>query len=107
MFRHVVLYTYKEDISKQEIKKIYDQLDVISSRLNGRLNYTWGEYDSSEGRNKNYTHAIVVDFLNEQSRDAFLHDKKRIEFSQKEVIPRMVNGVESIVSFDFVWEENQ
>ena len=103
MFRHIVLYTYKSDISHEQIRKIYEQLDTISGKLPGRLTYTWGPYQSSEGRNQGYTHALIVDFVDEKGRDAFLHDPMRVEFSKREVLPRMVSGVHSIVSFDFEW----
>ena len=103
MIRHVVLYTYAEDVSELAIADIYERLDKISGRLPGRLAYTWGKYDSDEGRNKGYTHALVTDFIDKEAQQAFLLDPVRIEFSKLEVIPRMVKGVEGIVSFDFVW----
>ena len=104
MIRHVVLYTYRPDIPESVIKGIYEKLDEISARLPGRIAYTWGKYDSDENRNKGYTHALVTDFADEAAQKAFLLDPVRIEFSNQEVLPRMVNGVEGLVSFDFVWK---
>jgi hypothetical protein len=106
MFRHLVLYTYKKEIPEQEVRQVYEELDQISSRLPGRLDYTWGPYQSDEGRNRGYTHALVVDFIDETSRNAFLDDPVRLAFSKREVLPRMVDGVQSIVSFDFEWNAN-
>jgi len=103
LFRHIVLYTYKKEISPSDIAKIYHELDVISARLPGRISYSWGAYDSHEGRNKGYTHALIADFEDKAARDAFINDPVRIAFSKKEVLPRMVDGVNSIVSFDFLW----
>jgi hypothetical protein len=105
MIRHVVLYTYRHDIPEQDIAEIYNKLDAISKRLPGRLAYTWGKYQSDEGRNKGYTHALVTDFVDAAAQKAFLLDPLRLEFSKQEVIPRMVNGVDGIVSFDFVWDK--
>jgi hypothetical protein len=102
MFRHVVLYTYKSTLSESDIAKIYEELDEISSQLPGRLSYTWGKYNSHEGRNKNYTHCLVADFIDEKSRNIFLEDHKRLELSKQKVIPNMINGVDGIVSFDFI-----
>ncbi len=104
MYRHIVLYTYKNDVTKEEIKKIYNDLEEISARLEGRISYTWGTYDSDEGRNKGYTHALITDFKDRKCRDAFLNDPIRIAFSKQEVLPRMERGVDSIISFDFIWE---
>lgn len=103
MIRHVVLYTYRADVSDEIIHSIYKELEVISARLPGRLAYTWGKYDSYEGRNKEYTHCLVTDFVDEAARKAFIDDPLRIAFSQREVLPRMVNGLDGLVSFDFVW----
>ena len=105
MIRHVVLYTYTKETPETVITEIYETLDKISARLPGRLSYTWGTYDSEEGRNKGYTHALVTDFADKTAQKAFLLDPMRIEFSKQEVLPRMVKGLDGLVSFDFVWEE--
>ncbi len=103
MIRHVVLYTYRSDIPDEVIAKVYQELDEISARLPGRISYTWGKYDSKEGRNQGYTHALVTDFADVAGQEAFLNDPVRLAFSKREVMPRMVNGAESVISFDFVW----
>lgn len=105
MFRHIVLYSYREEFSESEISKIYKELKEISGRLPGRISYSWGKYKSHENRNKGYTHALITDFIDEHSRNLFIDDQVRIEFSKREVLPRMINGVDSIVSFDFEWDE--
>jgi hypothetical protein len=105
MFRHVVLYAYQPQYSDTEINKVYDELDQISARLSGRISYTWGKYSSHEGRNKGYTHCLVTDFSDLEARNAFIDDEVRIEFSKREVLPKMVNGVDSIISFDFEWQD--
>ncbi len=103
MFRHIVLYTYRVDCSDEEISQVYQELDKISGRLPGRISYSWGKYNSHEGRNRGYTHALITDFIDEHSRNLFIDDEVRIELSKREVLPRMVDGVNSIVSFDFEW----
>lgn len=102
MIRHIVLYTYQADIPESVIEGVYRKLDLISARLPGRLSYTWGKYHSDEGRNKGYTHALVTDFADEAAQKAFLLDPVRLEFSKQEVLPRMVNGLDGLVSFDFI-----
>ena len=88
--------------SRRRDCRIIRELDEISARLPGRLSYTWGKYDSDEGRNKGYTHALVTDFADEAAQEAFLKDPVRMEFSKREVLPRMPNGVDSLVSFGFL-----
>ena len=51
------------------------------------------------------THALITDFKDEAARNAFIDDPVRVEFSKKEVLPKMVDGIKSIISFDFQWNE--
>lgn len=105
MIRHVVLYAYRSDVSASTITKIYQDLDKISAKLPGRVSYTWGAYDSDEGRNQGFTHCLVADFADEAARDAFIKDPVRQEFSKQHVLTNTVDGVNSIISFDFIWPE--
>ena len=106
MYRHIVLYTYKSDCTAEAIAGVFNELETISRRLSGRLSYSWGPYKSHEGRSRGYTHALITDFADEAARNAFIDDEVRVEFSKREVLPRMVNGADSIVSFDFEWDES-
>ena len=108
MIRHVVLYTYRKDIPEIEIIKIYKKLGEICKRLPGQLNYTWGKCDPGDGLglNHGYTHSLVTDFVDTAGQQAFMNDPERVALSKNEVVPRMVNGIESIVSFDFVWNSD-
>ncbi|MBP9841431.1 MAG: Dabb family protein [Simkaniaceae bacterium] len=103
MIRHVVFYKYRNDISDEVIANIYNELEKISAKLPGRLSYSWGKYDSYEGRNQGFTHCLITDFIDESARNLFLDDEARVLFSKKEVLPRMVGGLEGIISFDFSW----
>ena len=105
MIRHVVFYTYKDSCTKEEIEKVYNNLDAISARLPGRIGYTWGPNTSHEGRNQGYTHCLVADFKDAAARDLFIEDPARVELAVKQVLPRMTNGVDSIISFDFEWHD--
>ena len=104
MIRHVVLYKYHKDIPDEVIQGVYEKLDEISARLPGRLSYSWGKYDSYEGRNQGFTHCLITDFSDEAARKAFIDDPVRVLFSKEEVQPRVVDGINGIISFDFTWE---
>ena len=47
----------------------------------------------------------MSDFADKTAQKAFLLDPMRIEFSKQEVLPRMVKGLDGLVSFDVVWED--
>ena len=102
MFRHVVLYGWKSSLSLDEIAAVYQELDEISAKLPGRLSYTWGTNVSKEGRAQGYTHCLVTDFADEAARDLFINDPARKALSLNKVVPNMVDGLKSVVSFDFI-----
>ena len=104
MIRHVVLYTYRKDIPDEVIAKIYKELGEITARLPGQSGYTWGKYDAENGLNfsKGYTHCLVTDFADRAAQIAFNLNPERLEFSKREVQPRVVGGADGIISFDFI-----
>ena len=102
MYRHVVLYAWKSSLSLEEIADVYRELDEISAKLTGRLSYTWGTNISKEGRAQGYTHCLVTDFVDEAARDLFINDEARRALSINKVVPNMVDGLNSVVSFDFI-----
>jgi len=102
MYRHVVLYGWKSNLTNDEIAKVYQELDEISAKLPGRMEYTWGTNISKQGMAQGYTHCLVVDFIDEEARDLFINDPIRQALSVNKVIPNMIDGMNSVVSFDFV-----
>jgi len=103
MYRHVVLYSWKSSLTFDEIAVIYQELDEISAKLPGRLSYTWGTNVSEQGIAKGYTHCLVTDFADKAGLDYFVNDPARKALSVNKVVPNMVDGINSIVAFDFIW----
>ncbi len=105
MIRHVVFYTYRSDIADAEIAQIYQRLGQICARLPGQSGYTWGKCDQDDGLNlsRGYTHCLVTDFADKAAQKAFMEDPERVALSKNEVVPRVVGGIEGIISFDFAY----
>ena len=105
MYRHVVLYGWKPSLSLDKIAAVYQELDEISAKLPGRLSYTWGTNVSEQGIAKGYTHCLVTDFVDKEARDLFINDPARKALSLNKVVPNMVDGINSVISFDFICED--
>lgn len=103
MIRHVVFYSYRDDVPDSDIQKIYEDLDTLSARLPGRLSYSWGKYDGYDDGHQHYTHCLIIDFKDEAARHLFMTDPERLAFAQREVATRMNGGKNGALWLDFKW----
>ena len=62
MIRHIVLTKFKDDVSEETIKGIYDGLSAVADKLPGAANFTGGRSQSPEQIERGYMHGFVIDF---------------------------------------------
>ncbi|UCE93880.1 MAG: Dabb family protein [Flavobacteriaceae bacterium] len=72
VLRHIVLFKFKEEVTPmaidQTVKAFIHAVDQI-----GTINdFEWGLNNSPEDLNKGFTHAFVLTFEDDKSRDAYL-----------------------------------
>ncbi len=96
MIRHILLIKFKDSAESSEIAKLRGLFEAMPEKLEGVLSVEWGVNDSPEGKNKGYTHAVLMTFANDESRDIYLphpeHDALKTVF-------RPI--LEDIVVFDY------
>ncbi|SON52962.1 Dabb family protein [Vibrio tapetis] len=96
MIRHILFITFKASATQDEIEQLKASFESMPSKINGVDSVEWGENDSPEGKNKGYTHAVVMTFADEAGRTRYLphpeHDKLKSLF-------RPI--LEDIVVFDY------
>ena len=63
MIRHIVLYKFKQDISKAEIAKIFDKLCKLKDLIKGVHDLRWGIYSGSSDKNAGFNYALTVDVV--------------------------------------------
>src|SRR5690606_27503469 len=66
VLRHVVLFGFKEDASKNDIQRIVDAFSALKDKIPQIKDYEWGINNSPEGLNDGLTHCFLVTFESEE-----------------------------------------
>jgi hypothetical protein len=72
LLRHVVLLSFKEDSSPEDIKKVEDAFIALQEKIPQIRDFEWGTNNSPEGLNKGLTHCFLVTFESEEDREIYL-----------------------------------
>lgn len=72
VLRHVVLFKFKGDASKEKIGEIEKAFSDLPSKIPQIKDYEWGINNSPEGLDKGLTHCFLVTFENEEDRARYL-----------------------------------
>ena len=81
-----------------------DSLDAVGialrEKIPGMLSFAGGPYSSPEGLNRGFTHAFVMTFRDERSRDAYLPHPEH-EKVKETVLGALDGGIDGVIAFDF------
>jgi len=96
MIRHILLIKFKDSSQLSEIEELKGLFESMPERVEGVESVEWGINDSPEGKNKGYTHAVLMTFADEAGRQNYL------PHAEHEAL-RQVFGplLEDIVVFDY------
>lgn len=72
VLRHVVIFKFKPEATKQQIKTIEKAFSALPSKIAQIMDYEWGLNNSPEGLSKGFTHCFFVTFKNEEDRAIYL-----------------------------------
>ncbi len=72
MLRHVVLLSFKEESSQEDIKKVEDAFIALQDKIPQIKDFEWGTNNSPEGLNNGLTHCFLVTFESEADREVYL-----------------------------------
>jgi Stress responsive A/B Barrel Domain len=78
--RHVVLFKFKDDATKEQIQEIVAGFAALPKKIDGIAAFEWGTNNSPEGLAQGFTHCFVVTFKDAKSRDAYLPHPAHKEF---------------------------
>jgi hypothetical protein len=78
--RHVVLFSFKESSSAEDIKKVEDAFRALPSKIKEIRGFEWGTNNSPENLNQDFTHCFFVTFDSEQGREVYLPHPAHKEF---------------------------
>lgn len=96
MIRHILLIEFKATATASDINKLKASFESMPAKVEGVHSVEWGLNDSPEGKNKHYTHAVLMNFVDTAGRDSYLphpeHDELKKLFGPI---------LEDIVVFDY------
>lgn len=72
VLRHVVLFKFKEETSKEDLKKVEIAFSKLPSKISQIASYEWGLNNSPEGLEKGFTHCFFLTFKSEEDRAIYL-----------------------------------
>ncbi len=72
VLRHVVLFKYKENTSREQIAAIEKAFAALQNKIPEILSFEWGTNNSPEGLDKGFTHCFFLTFATEADRDLYL-----------------------------------
>ncbi|WP_191601490.1 Dabb family protein [Marinomonas algicola] len=72
MIRHILFIQFTEDVREKDVASIFMMFREIKSKISGILSVECSKNNSPEGLNKGFSHCVVMDFVDEHARDAYL-----------------------------------
>ena len=96
MIRHIILIKFKTTASINEIDKLKQNFESMPTKIEGVSSVEWGLNDSDEGKNKNYTHVVLMNFVDESARNNYLPHPEHDEL-KKLFIPIL----DDLIVFDY------
>ena len=72
MLRHVVLLTFKDSSSAEEVQKVVDAFRGLKSKIPEIAAFEYGTDNSPEGLANGFTHCFLITFKTEADRAAYL-----------------------------------
>jgi len=96
MIRHILLIQFKSTVTSEQINSVATRFRKLPDDIKGVRSVDWGENNSPEGLNKEYSHAAIITFADENAREHYLPHPQH-ELLKAEFVPL----IEDIVVFDF------
>jgi Stress responsive A/B Barrel Domain len=78
--RHVVLFKFKPEATKEQIQEIVAGFQLLPKRIDGITAFEWGTDVSPEGLAEGFTHCFVASFKDAKARDAYLPHQAHKDF---------------------------
>ncbi len=97
--KHLVLVKVRPDVPESEISAAFKSLGELVGEVPGLLAFSWGRNHSPEAAGQRYSHAFVMEFADEASRDAYLPDPRHQSAAQGLRAIREAHDAITIVDF--------
>lgn len=72
VYRHVVLFKFKDSASPADVKTVEDAFRKLSTQVDTITGYEWGTNVSPENKNEGFTHCFMVTFKDKAGLETYL-----------------------------------
>jgi hypothetical protein len=72
VFRHVVLFKFKDGTSPEQVKEVVDAFRALKDKVDAIADFEYGTDVSTENKAQGFTHCFFVTFRDDKGRDAYL-----------------------------------
>jgi len=96
VFRHVVMFGWKEGTDAAYITKVVTALNDLKHKIPTIKSLEWGTNNSPENLNNGLTHCFILTFTSESDRDAYL-----IHPDHKAFVALLKPAPEKVTVFDY------
>jgi hypothetical protein len=83
LLRHVVLFKFKPDATKDQIKAIEEAFKALPGKIDAIHDFEWGTDNSPEKLSKGFTHCFLVTFKHEKARETYLPHAEHQAFVER------------------------
>lgn len=80
LLRHVVLFSFKETTSPEQIAQIEAAFAALPAKIDEIYDFEWGTDVSVENLAQGFSHCFLVTFQTERDRDTYLPHPAHQEF---------------------------
>ncbi len=80
MLRHVVMFQFKKESSKEEVQQVVDAFRRLPEKIPQIADFEYGTDNSPEGLADGFTHCFLVSFKSEKDRDVYLPHQAHQDF---------------------------
>lgn len=82
LYRHVVLFKFKDATTKDEVKSVEDAFRALSKKVPTIVDFEWGTNVSPEGKDGGFTHCFFVSFKDKAGLEVYLPHPAHDEFKK-------------------------
>lgn len=72
VYRHVVLFKFKDDASAEQVKAVEEAFRALPSKIDTITGFEWGTNVSPEGKDQGFTHCFFVTFKDKAGLEVYL-----------------------------------
>ena len=96
-YRHVVIFKFKDDATKEQVTKIEKEFAALSKKIETITGYEWGTNVSPENHAQGYTHCFIVSFKDRAGLDVYLPHE-----AHKAFVEILLPVLDKVLVIDFV-----